>query len=87
MPPAPKIDTTVPHSARIWNYWLGGKDVGNDPYELRSPEQIEGFFTGRTLVDPGAVPLAEWRPDPSLFPPTRVNTPGGVGRKALSSPA
>jgi hypothetical protein len=22
----PKIDTTVPHSARIWNYWLGGKD-------------------------------------------------------------
>jgi O-methyltransferase involved in polyketide biosynthesis len=24
-PPA-RIDTTVPHSARIWNYWLGGKD-------------------------------------------------------------
>ncbi|GII94029.1 SAM-dependent methyltransferase [Sinosporangium siamense] len=22
----PPIDTTVPHSARIWNYWLGGKD-------------------------------------------------------------
>jgi O-methyltransferase involved in polyketide biosynthesis len=22
----PDIDTTVPHSARIWNYWLGGKD-------------------------------------------------------------
>jgi len=20
------IDVTVPHSARIWNYWLGGKD-------------------------------------------------------------
>jgi hypothetical protein len=20
------MDTTVPHSARIWNYWLGGKD-------------------------------------------------------------
>jgi hypothetical protein len=20
------IDRTVPHSARIWNYWLGGKD-------------------------------------------------------------
>jgi hypothetical protein len=20
------LDTTVPHSARIWNYWLGGKD-------------------------------------------------------------
>lgn len=23
---SPHIDTTVPHSARIWNYWLGGKD-------------------------------------------------------------
>jgi O-methyltransferase involved in polyketide biosynthesis len=21
-----EIDTSVPHSARIWNYWLGGKD-------------------------------------------------------------
>jgi hypothetical protein len=25
-PPSGKIDITVPHSARIWNYWLGGKD-------------------------------------------------------------
>jgi hypothetical protein len=24
--PKPKIDTAIPHSARIWNYWLGGKD-------------------------------------------------------------
>jgi hypothetical protein len=22
----PDIDTGVPHSARIWNYWLGGRD-------------------------------------------------------------
>ncbi|WP_300607582.1 SAM-dependent methyltransferase [Trebonia sp.] len=25
-PSVAKLDTTVPHSARIWNYWLGGKD-------------------------------------------------------------
>jgi len=25
-PASSKIDITVPHSARIWNYWLGGKD-------------------------------------------------------------
>ncbi|MQY09686.1 SAM-dependent methyltransferase [Actinomadura macrotermitis] len=25
-PPGGPIDTSVPHSARIWNYWLGGKD-------------------------------------------------------------
>jgi O-methyltransferase involved in polyketide biosynthesis len=24
--PSPSIDTTVPHTARVWNYWLGGKD-------------------------------------------------------------
>lgn len=23
----PGIDRSVPHSARVWNYWLGGKDV------------------------------------------------------------
>ncbi|MFY1674732.1 SAM-dependent methyltransferase [Plantactinospora sp. WMMB334] len=26
VPSGSKLDTTVPHSARIWNYWLGGKD-------------------------------------------------------------
>ncbi|AGL17594.1 SAM-dependent methyltransferase [Actinoplanes sp. N902-109] len=26
LPEESKLDTTVPHSARIWNYWLGGKD-------------------------------------------------------------
>ncbi|MBS2537846.1 SAM-dependent methyltransferase [Catenulispora sp. NF23] len=26
IPRLPRIDTTVPQSARVWNYWLGGKD-------------------------------------------------------------
>jgi hypothetical protein len=30
------IDTTVPHSARIWNYWLGGKD--NYPVDREAGE-------------------------------------------------
>lgn len=25
-PPAPDIDTSTPHAARLWNYWMGGKD-------------------------------------------------------------
>ena len=33
----PKIDATVPHSARIWNYWLGGKD--NYPVDRQAGEQ------------------------------------------------
>jgi hypothetical protein len=24
--PMDRIDTSIPHSARVWNYWLGGKD-------------------------------------------------------------
>ncbi len=57
--------------------------TGAVPYQLRSPEQIEGFFTGLTLVDPGVVPVPEWHPDPSPFPLARVDTLGGLGRKAL----
>jgi hypothetical protein len=38
---SPKIDTTVSHSARIWNYWLGGKD--NYPVDREVGEQILGF--------------------------------------------
>ncbi|GAB2999478.1 SAM-dependent methyltransferase [Streptomyces pseudoechinosporeus] len=41
--PLSKIDTTVPHSARIWNYWMGGKDnyevdrVAGDAYRETAP--------------------------------------------------
>jgi hypothetical protein len=38
-----KIDSTVPHSARIWNYWMGGKDnyevdrIAGDAYRETAP--------------------------------------------------
>ena len=37
----PRIDTTVSHSARIWNYWLGGKD--NFLVDQEVGDQILGF--------------------------------------------
>ena len=40
--PEAKIDTTIPHNARIWNYWLGGKD--NYPVDQEMGEQIRSFF-------------------------------------------
>jgi hypothetical protein len=40
-PQSPRIDTTVSHSARIWNYWLGGKDYFRVDKELG--DQILGF--------------------------------------------
>ncbi|MGH4020407.1 MAG: SAM-dependent methyltransferase [Pseudonocardiaceae bacterium] len=33
----PDIDTSVSHSARVWNYWLGGKD--NYPVDREAAEQ------------------------------------------------
>jgi S-adenosyl methyltransferase len=38
------VDTSVPHSARVWNYWLGGKD--NYETDRRLGEQIKEAFPG-----------------------------------------
>jgi hypothetical protein len=39
------------------------KNAAN-PYHLRSPQRIAGFFDGLTLVPPGIVTTAQWRPGP-----------------------
>jgi O-methyltransferase involved in polyketide biosynthesis len=39
-----RIDTTIPHSARIWNYWLGGKD--NYPVDRVAGDQYREVFPG-----------------------------------------
>jgi hypothetical protein len=41
------IDTTVPHSARIWNYWLGGKD--NYTVDRAAGDQFSAIYPG--IVD------------------------------------
>ena len=42
-PPADRrIDTGVPHSARVWNYWLGGKD--NYPADRSVGDQVKEVF-------------------------------------------
>jgi hypothetical protein len=46
-------------------------------------ELAELAFRGLELVDPGLVPVSEWRPD-GIGPrplPAEVNANGGVGRK------
>ena len=42
----PLIDSTVPHSARIWNYWLGGKD--NYAVDRAAGDQFRAMFPGVT---------------------------------------
>lgn len=36
------IDATVPHSARVWNYWLGGKD--NYDVDRAVGDRVAGVF-------------------------------------------
>jgi hypothetical protein len=53
---APFVNTDVPHSARVWNYWLGGKDFypadrefGDRIYEL-FPDIVEIARQGRAFL-------------------------------------
>ncbi|MFI2645246.1 SAM-dependent methyltransferase [Streptomyces sp. NPDC018610] len=43
-----KIDTSVPHSARIWNYWLGGKD--NYPVDEEAGDAYTAVFPGIVTI-------------------------------------
>ncbi|MCM3922800.1 SAM-dependent methyltransferase [Frankia sp. AiPs1] len=42
--PGARIDTSVPHSARIWNYWLGGKD--SYPVDREAGDEYLKIFPG-----------------------------------------
>lgn len=72
--------TNVVHgeaSDRIVEVWNASGDA---LLVLRTPEQIERFFDGLALVEPGVVPVTHWRPDAS-GEPEAVDAFGGVGRK------
>ncbi|MGJ5830133.1 SAM-dependent methyltransferase [Streptomyces ossamyceticus] len=43
-----RIDTSVPHSARIWNYWLGGKD--NYPVDEEAGDAYTKVFPGIVTI-------------------------------------
>jgi len=53
--------------------------------QVRPKPDVERFFAGLDLIDPGVVSLPQWRPDPSDFcsPPSdaAVSVYGGVARK------
>jgi hypothetical protein len=58
----------------------GYNDSGAVPYYLRSPAQFERFFEGLEPVEPGVVPVPQWRPDPGAGP-VEIYSYCGVGRK------
>ena len=52
----PVIDTSAPHTARVWNYWLGGKDnypvdrEAGDQICAMMPDIIDGARTARAFL-------------------------------------
>ncbi|GAA0216500.1 SAM-dependent methyltransferase [Actinomadura nitritigenes] len=74
--------TNVVHgeaSDRIVDVWNAS---GNAGLVLRTPEGIRRFFDGLELLDPGVVPVNEWRPEVTVgTEPEPVDAYGGVGRK------
>jgi hypothetical protein len=62
-------------------------ESGAAPYRVRRPDQIARYFDGLELVEPGVVPIQQWRPDPTPFDPSKglSNNLAGVGRKVLCS--
>jgi hypothetical protein len=71
------IDTGRAHTEAARGY----ADTGAVPYHLRSPSQIASLLDGLELIEPGLVPITQWRPDPSPFPPPELPSIGAVGRK------
>jgi hypothetical protein len=59
-------------------------NIGNEiqqGFTVRSREQLERFFAGTDLVEPGLVPVEEWCPDPGTGDARRSSLWGAVGRK------
>ncbi|MFG2250787.1 SAM-dependent methyltransferase [Spirillospora sp. NPDC048823] len=73
--------TNVVHGAasdRIVEVWNA---TGNARLVLRTPEQIERFFDGLEILEPGVVPVTHWRPEAGGDEPGVVDAFGAVGRK------
>ncbi len=71
------VDTDPVHNAALEYY----NKTGAIPYHARRPGQIARWFDGLELLDPGVVPIHEWRPDPSPFSQALVPSIGGVAQK------
>jgi hypothetical protein len=61
---------------------VSGYDEATAPFVLRSKGQVEGFFDGLQLVEPGLVQIPYWRPDGAVdADASKIWLYAGVGRK------
>jgi len=76
-------DTSLAYIEAIAKY----AKTGAVPYFLRSPQQIGRCFAGLEMVDPGLVPITQWRPDITKADKTKadktkpIDAYGAVARK------
>jgi hypothetical protein len=55
--------------------------LAHETQRHRSHAEVARFFDGLDLVEPGLVPVQEWRPGPETAAGTRSAMWGGVARK------
>ena len=91
------LDTSVAHPARVYDYWLGGKDnfaadreaaervlaaARRHPADLAHPGAGGQVLRRPRARRPGLVQVHQWRPGPGDFAPEgTVSAHGGVARK------
>jgi hypothetical protein len=87
------LNTSVPHSARIYDHLLGGKDnfvAGAAAYRsrgipavARTDDEVTALFRGLDLVEPGVTLVSRWRPGPedAEVEDFQVQMSGGVAIK------
>jgi hypothetical protein len=73
--PSAGINVAVASTARIYDFWLGGKD--NSAARVVYVDIDDGFG----LVGPGLVQVPYWRPEEVVPDARKVWFLGGVGRK------
>jgi hypothetical protein len=56
--PASELNPAVAAAARRWN------QTSRQPITLRSEDEVASLVAGLELVEPGVVPIGEWRPAP-----------------------
>ncbi len=72
----PVSGEAMDRAAQLWN------ESGATPVTTRSLEEQRSMFDGLELLEPGLVPLPQWRPEPStLYTEQDFPYVGGIGRK------
>jgi hypothetical protein len=65
-------------NAQAMEFW---NEHATPPITARARDQIVRFFDGLELIEPGVVPVAQWRPDAGLLHAPEVALYAGVARK------